>query len=113
MASNPLTEVRLKGAVAVFMLGAADDAGTVENVDVEVTLSDGSRWAATLLTLNEIRRLMERWKATGESLGGSYFHCADMVIIEQGGVAAAAEILSRLVETEQIRDVFVRVDIEE
>jgi hypothetical protein len=113
MANNPLTKVQLRGAVAVFMLGADDDASAVENLDVEVTLSDGSRWAATLLTLDEIRRLMERWKTTGECLDGSYFQCADLVVIERGGIQMATGLLSRLVDTGQIRDVFVRVDIEE
>jgi hypothetical protein len=113
MANNPFTKVQLRGAVAVFMLGADDDAVAVENVDVEVTLTDGSRWAATLLTLDEIRRLMERWKATGECLDGSYFQCADLVITERGGIEAATDLLRRLVDTGQIRDVLVRVDIEE
>ncbi|MFJ8689861.1 hypothetical protein [Micromonospora wenchangensis] len=113
MANDPLATVQLKGAVAVFMFGADDDAGTVENMDVEVTLDDGSRWVATLLTLDEIRRLMGRWKTTGECLDGSYFQCADLVIVERGGIDAATGLLSRLVDTAQIRDVFVRVDVEE
>jgi hypothetical protein len=113
MANNPLTKVQLKGAVAVFMLGADDDPGAVENVDVEVTLGDGSRWAATLLTLDEIRRLMGRWKTTRECLDGSYFQCADLVIVERGGIEEATGLLGRLVDTGQIREVFVRVDVEE
>ena len=113
MADNPLTEVQLGDAVAVFILGAEDDADTVEDVDVEVTLSDGSRWVATLLTLDEIRRLMERWKTTGERLDGSYFQCADLVVVERGGIEAATDLLRRLVDTGEIRNVFIRVDIEE
>ena len=113
MANNPLTKVQLTGAVAVFMLGHDDDAAAVENVDVEVTLDDGSRWVATLLTLDEIRRLMERWKTTGECLDGSYFQCADLVIVDRPGIEAAADLLRRLVDAGHIRDVFVRVDIEE
>lgn len=113
MANSPLMEVQLAGAVATFMLGADDDAAVVENVDVEVALDDGSRWAATLMTLAEIGRIMNRWRETGECLDGSYFHCADLVVIERGGVEAAAGLLSRFVTTGQIREVFVRIDIEE
>jgi len=36
MANNPLTKVQLRGAVAVLMLGADEDAVAVENLDVEV-----------------------------------------------------------------------------
>ena len=95
------------------MLGSEDDADTIENVDVEVILDDGSRWGATLLTLAEIGRLVSRWKATGECLGGSYFQCADLVVIERGGIAAATELLRQLLESGQIRDVLVRMDIQE
>ncbi|WP_151011216.1 hypothetical protein [Micromonospora aurantiaca (nom. illeg.)] len=109
MVSNSLIVVQLGGAEAVFMLGAADDADTVENMDVEVTLGDGSRWSATLLTLAEIRRIMERWQRTGEGLSGAFFQCADLVIVDRGGIGAAVELLSRLVNTEQIRETFVRV----
>lgn len=113
MVNNPLTRVRLNGADAVFMLGSDDDANTVENVDVEVVVDDGSRWSATLVTLAEIGRLMSRWKATGECLHGAYFQCADLVVVEQGGIAAATELLRQLVDSGQIRDVLVRVDIED
>ncbi|TDC50152.1 hypothetical protein E1258_26650 [Micromonospora sp. KC207] len=113
MANSPLTKVQLNGAEAAFMLGAADDADTVENVDVEVTLDDGSRWSATFLTLAEIRRLMERWEATGECFSGAYFQCADLVIVGQGGIAAAADLLRQLVDSGRIREVLVRIDIEE
>jgi len=113
MVNNPLTKVQLNGAEAVFMLGSADDPDTVENVDVEVALDDGSRWSATFLTLAEIRRLMARWKATGECLSGAYFQCSDMVIVEQGGIVAATDLLRRLVDSGRIQDVLSRVDIEE
>ncbi|MBQ1030372.1 hypothetical protein ABZ388_15350 [Micromonospora parva] len=113
MANSPLTKVQLNGAEAVFMLGADDDADTVENVDVEVTLDDKSRWSATFLTLTEIQRLMERWEATGECFAGAYFQCADLVIVDQGGIVAATNLLRRLVDTGRIREVLVRVDIEE
>lgn len=110
MADSPFTTVQLVGAEATFMLGADDDPSTIENLDAQVVLDDGSRWSATLLTLAEIARLMERWKVTGECLGGSYFQCSDLVVMERGGVSAAAELLGRLVESGQLRDVLVRVD---
>jgi hypothetical protein len=113
MDNNPLVKVQLSGAEAIFMLGASDDTETIENVDVEVVLDDGSRWSATFLTLAEIARLMARWKVTGECLGGAFFQCADLVIVERGGIAEAADLLRRLVDSGQIRDALVRVDIEE
>ncbi|BCB79614.1 hypothetical protein GCM10022251_41430 [Phytohabitans flavus] len=96
----------------ISSLSCAPALTVVENVDVEVALDDGSRWSATLLTLAEIRRLMDRWKVTGECLDGSYFQCADLVIFERGGIETATDLLGRLVSTGQIRDAFVRIDIE-
>jgi len=110
MANSPLVEVQLAGGAATFMLGVDDDTAIVENVDVEVVLDDGSRWSATLLTLAEIGRIMNRWKETGECLDGSYFQCADLVVIERGGIEAATDLLGRLVATGQIREVFARID---
>ncbi|WP_326468560.1 hypothetical protein [Actinophytocola sp.] len=86
---------------------------TVENVDVEVTFADGSRWGATVLSLAEIGRIMDRWEATGEGLGGSYFQCPDMIIVRCGGVVAIAEMLNGLVDSGEFRSVLARIDIEE
>jgi len=36
------------------MLGADNDKESVENVDAEIVLADGSRWSVTFLTLGEI-----------------------------------------------------------
>lgn len=67
-----MVKVQLDGAVALFILGAGDNPKNVENVDVEVRLEDGSRWTATFLSLAEIGRVVNRWKATGECLGGLF-----------------------------------------
>ena len=113
MASDLFVKVQLNHAEALFMLGAEDDAETVENVDVEVFYDDGSRWSGTFLSLAEIGRIMDRWRFTGESLGGSYFQCPDLVIVRHGGVAAMSRVLNGLVDSGEFRSVLVRVDIEE
>ena len=86
MASSPLYSVETPQFRALFMLGSGDLVETVENVDVEVTLPDGSRWSATLMTLLEIERVMTHWAESGENLGGAYFQCPDLLIVPTGGV---------------------------
>ena len=113
MEINPLTVVQLNQAEAMFFLGAQDDPETVENVDIEVILTDGSRWSATLMTLAEIARIMMRWKATGENLSGTYFQCQDLIIVEQAGVTAAIDLLNGLVDSGEFRSAMVRIDIED
>jgi hypothetical protein len=99
MASDSLHEVSFDQFKAIFMLGADDDPETVANVDVEVTLSDGTRWSATFMTLQEIGSVMERWTTTGENGAGAFFHSSDLVIVPEAGIRAMTRALeSGLVE---------------
>lgn len=106
-------KVQLDGAVAAFMLGAEDSPELVENVDVEVELSDGSRWAATFISLAEIGRIMERWAMTGEYLGGSYLRVPDLIVIKQGGIEKMVEVLKSILAHGDLAAAMVRIDIEE
>lgn len=93
MGNNPLYEVSRDQFEAVFMLGAADDVNFVENVDVQVTMKDGTRWSATFMSMREIQRVMDRWSVSGECAGDSYFQCPDLVIIRDPGVPAMVRVL--------------------
>jgi hypothetical protein len=53
-----------------------------DNVDVEVTLADGRRFGATFFTLENISRLFDKNRETGECNGGAYFWSADMIIVQ-------------------------------
>jgi hypothetical protein len=110
MATDPFLRVSLDGAEVVFILGAEQDPETVENVDVEVRLADESRWSATFVSLAEIGRIMDRWTTTGEGLRGRYFQCADLVIVREGGVPAMVEVVRGLLDADDLRMVFVRLD---
>ncbi|MFC9894695.1 hypothetical protein ACFVMC_13485 [Nocardia sp. NPDC127579] len=78
---------------ARFIISADADPERVENVDVEVRLTDGSRWSATMFTVAEVQRLMARWSQTGECGGGAYFWCRDGVIVGDPGVRAMTAVL--------------------
>lgn len=75
------------------MLGAEDDPASAENADAEITMPDGTRWSATLLTLGEIGRIMERWRTSGGCHEGAYFRCPDLVVIRDPGISAMVEAL--------------------
>jgi hypothetical protein len=51
--------------VARFLLGDDDTAGSVANVDAFVDLPDESSWALTIVTIDEVRRLLDTWQETG------------------------------------------------
>lgn len=72
----------LKGdATLVIFYGEGDFGVPDGNVDIELRLSSGERYSATLFTLSNIKVLLEMYQKTGENLSGLYFQCPDAVII--------------------------------
>ncbi|MFI2485880.1 hypothetical protein ACH47X_03170 [Promicromonospora kroppenstedtii] len=61
------------GEGARIVVRGMDDGGSVVNADVELTVSDGSRGAATVLTLGEIARLMDTYRESGDCQSGAFF----------------------------------------
>ncbi|MET9592016.1 hypothetical protein ABZY45_13785 [Streptomyces sp. NPDC006516] len=99
MASDPLYRVENQQFSALFMLGAEDSKETVENVDAELSLPDGTRWSATFMTLGAIEQVMNRWKDTGECASGAYFQCSDLVIIPEGGLVAMLDSFKGIIDS--------------
>ena len=71
---------------------------TAEEADATITFPDGSRRYATFMTLDVVRRIMDKDARTGESLGGRYFWCSDLIIVRDVGlenmVAAIRDLIS-------------------
>ncbi|MFD7658040.1 hypothetical protein ACFV4N_29055 [Actinosynnema sp. NPDC059797] len=99
MANNPIHRVDGRQFSAIFMLGAEDDRETVENVDAELILPDGTRWSVTFMTLRAIEQVMSRWKETGEYFSGAYFHCPDLVIIPKGGLTVMLDSFEKIIDS--------------
>lgn len=99
MEGKPFHIIHEPDFTALFMLGADDIAETVENVDAELTLGNGTRWSATFMTPEEISRIMDRWSRTGEYAGGAYFQCPDLVIVPRGGISTMLAALRAIVDT--------------
>ena len=73
-AADPYMTITEPTFVARFLLDPRQDAAeSVANVDAFVELPHGSSWALTIFTVDEVRRLLARWKQTGEVANGSYF----------------------------------------
>jgi hypothetical protein len=63
----PWTIVEEPTFAARFLLDVNDSAESVANVDVFVDLHDGSSWALTIFTVDEVRRLLSVRRDTGEA----------------------------------------------
>ncbi|WP_020117187.1 hypothetical protein [Streptomyces canus] len=108
---EPWYRVRTDRFVASFLPGDGEDLDEVCNVDVFVQLTaDGSRWSATVFTLAEVQRLMERWAQTGEEQGGRYFWCSDGLIVRDPGIDNMTQVLSGLLDSGDFSQILQRID---
>jgi hypothetical protein len=108
---DPYTIVTEPSFVARLLLNPhTDTVDTVANVDAFVDLPDGSTWALTILTVDEVGRLLARWKETGEVANGSYFWAADQLIVPNPGVPAMAAAIRELVRNGEITRAGIRCE---
>jgi hypothetical protein len=110
-AADPYVTITEPTFVARFLLDSETDTEeSVANVDAFVDLPDGSNWALTIFTVDEVRRLLARWKETGEVANGSYFWAVDQLIVPEPGVSAMTRAIRELVRSGDIADVGVRCE---
>jgi hypothetical protein len=107
---GPFYLVRTPSLEITFFVGGGEDPDEVVNVDAEVRLADGSRWSATIVTLDEVDRLMARWAGTGECGGGSYFWCSDQLIVRESGVGNMTRVLASLHDEGELGSVLSRLE---
>ncbi len=105
----PFIVVHDPAFTARFALGADDEVETVDNVDAFVDLPDGSTWTLTIFTVDEVRRILDRWKQTGEVANGSYFWGIDDLIVPQPGIPAMVTAIRELVRSNEITAAGIRI----
>ncbi|OKI95095.1 hypothetical protein [Kitasatospora sp. CB01950] len=109
---GPWYRVRTDRFEASFLPSAGEDLGAVCNIDVEVRLADGSRWSATVFTVAEVQRLMEKWSRSGEALDGRYFWCSDGLIVRDPGIANMTQVITGLLDDGDFDQILQRLDDE-
>jgi hypothetical protein len=106
---GPWYRVRAEVFEASFLPSEGEDLDVVCNVDVFVTLKDGSRWTATVFTVAEVERLMKLWAETDEALGGRYFWVSDGLIVRDPGIDNMTEVIAGLIENGEFSEIFQRL----
>jgi hypothetical protein len=69
-----------------------------EIVDVTVTLTDGSRWAATACSFKHVQTLTSRWSHSGECLGGGYLWAKNLILVKDTSRASLEETMMDLLK---------------
>src|SRR5436309_2781589 len=80
-----------------------------DNVDLEVRFGDGSRYAATFFTLNNLRSLFEKNQRTGECKGGLYLWASDMVILKELSQDSISETVADLIAHDEFEGAFSKL----
>jgi|GEM_PF-1586903 len=110
---DPYTTVTEPTFVARFLIDpGTDTVHTVASVDAFVDLPDGSTWSLTIVTVDEVGRLLARWRKTGEVANGSYFWAVDQLIVPEPGVPAMTAAIRELVRSGDITSAGARCEDE-
>jgi hypothetical protein len=78
----------------------------IDDVDMWVIFDSGERWWGTICTLDRVRGAMDRWRQTGECLGGRYFYVPDGLIVRDRGLPGMVDAVDDLVRSGDFRGVF-------
>ena len=85
----------------------------VDNVDVEVVMADGRRFGATFFTMQNIERLFEKNRATGECRAGLYLWAANMILVHQLSMEVIDETVQDLLENGELESAFARLSTQD
>ncbi len=98
----------MSGWNSVMLEQRHEDGCSAANVDVFLEPPDGSNWALTIFTVDEIGRLLARWKQTGEVANGGYFRAVGQLIVPEPGVAAMTKAIRDLPAAGEMENVRAR-----
>ncbi|PIT09529.1 hypothetical protein [Snodgrassella alvi] len=77
-----------------------------DNVDVEVFLDNGKRYAATFFTIENIISILNKYKETKECCNGLYFWASDMIIVENLNDKVINKTIQDLIKNEEFHHAF-------
>ncbi|MEV8452794.1 hypothetical protein AB0467_08575 [Streptomyces sp. NPDC052095] len=112
MWDSPFYRLKRDGYEIVFVPGAGEELDEVCDVDMWVVRDDGERWSGTVVTLDEVRRTMDRQRRAGDP-EGHFWWSWDGLIVREPGLAAMAKVIDGLVATGDYETVLRHVGPEE
>jgi len=77
-----------------------------EIIDVIATLTDGSRWSATICTFKHVETLRNVWQATGECLSGKYLWAANLILASDISRPTVESLINDLIASKEFYNAF-------
>ncbi|QNS02556.1 hypothetical protein [Streptomyces xanthii] len=108
MWDGPFYRIRREGYEICFVPGAGENLDEVCNVDMWVVRDDGERWSGTVVTLDEVRRILDHLREAGDP-EGDYWWCWDGLIVREPGLASMAAVIDGLVASGEYETVLRNV----
>ena len=84
--------------------------GYDDNSDVIITLDDGSRWGATFHSYQNIQTLIDKNRATGECLSGSYLWSVHMILVDRIARDRIEAVITDLITDGTFKTAFEQLD---
>jgi hypothetical protein len=82
------------------------------NTDVCVRFNDGTTWAATFFTYQNISTLRDKNRGTGECLMGGYCCATNMILIDEGSRDRIEQVVEDLIRSGEFKAIFQECDAE-
>lgn len=76
------------------------------NVDVEVVFKNGKRYVATMFTLDNIHKLIDKYKESGECDYGRYFWAADMILLRELSISTIRATVKAMILCDELKMAF-------
>lgn len=107
--SGPWETVEADGFRLAVLVGTGTIPVADDNFDVEVALADGTRWGATVFTLENLDRLMRQGELSGDCSGGLYVWADRMIVMRTITLEALVKVTQDLLQTGEFASAFRRL----
>lgn len=81
-----------------------------DNIDIEVTLNDGRRFAATLFTLPNLAALLQEYSRSGECASGTFVWCVQMIVLRDLSEDSIFLTVRELASTGEIKSAMLAIE---
>jgi hypothetical protein len=83
-----------------------------DNIDIEVKLHDGRKYAATLFTLMNVASLLNKFSVEKENANGTYFWSSHGIILKDLSIKSIESTIVDLVSTNTISRAMLEINTE-